>query len=219
MTCFLRQNLVRKNTLIQLLVSNIYFELRSSICQQFTVLHFFSVCQLIENEVIGVIGLDLKNLDDQVASILSFVGIPFLQANPSLSWDNEKSQFNSTINFYPSRKVLSEAVIDFIDSKAWDPVTIFYDQVQDILLWAGFLSRTKSASFLQPKFVQIPKTQDEIMSLLLKFKGQASTSTQQNVILFTADVSKVEIFLTSCQSSGLLNNANTNLLIASLVSL
>ena len=73
------------------------------------------VCQLIERDVLAVIGVDLKSLDKQVASILNFFGLPFLQINPSLAWDNEQTNYNTSINLYPSRKVLSQAVIDIVN--------------------------------------------------------------------------------------------------------
>ena len=73
------------------------------------------VCQLIERDVLAVIGVDLKSLDKQVASILNYFGLPFLQINPSLAWNNEQTNYNTSINLYPSRKVLSQAVIDIVN--------------------------------------------------------------------------------------------------------
>ena len=80
-------------------------------CQSNFYCNSISVCQLIERDVIAVIGVNLKSLDKQVASILNYFGIPFLQINPSLGWDNEQTLYNSSVNLYPSRKILSQASV------------------------------------------------------------------------------------------------------------
>ena len=67
-----------------------------------------SVCQLIDNDVMAVVGVNLGHLDQQIASILSYVGVPFLQINPSLQWENAYTKFNTSLNLYPSRKILAE---------------------------------------------------------------------------------------------------------------
>ena len=67
-----------------------------------------SVCQLIEKDVMAVVGVHLGTLDQQIASILSYVGIPFLQINPSFQWENAITKYNSSLNLYPSRKILAQ---------------------------------------------------------------------------------------------------------------
>ena len=68
-----------------------------------------SVCQLVEHgDVLAVIGINLENLDNQIASMLNYFGIPLMQINPGLLWENQWTKYNSSINLYPSRKVLSE---------------------------------------------------------------------------------------------------------------
>ena len=67
-----------------------------------------SVCQLIENDVMAVVGVNLGHMDQHIASILSYVGVPFLQINPSLQWENAYTKFNTSLNLYPSRKILAE---------------------------------------------------------------------------------------------------------------
>ena len=67
-----------------------------------------SVCQLIEKDVMAVFGVHMGTLDQQIASILSYVGIPFLQINPSFQWENAITKYNSSLNLYPSRKILAQ---------------------------------------------------------------------------------------------------------------
>ena len=43
---------------------------------------FISVCQLLEKDVVAVLGVDIGPMDQMVASVLSYVGIPFVQINP-----------------------------------------------------------------------------------------------------------------------------------------
>ena len=67
-----------------------------------------SLCQLIDKDVMAVIGINMENLDQQISSILSYVGIPFLQINPSIQWENSILKYNSSVNLYPSRKILAQ---------------------------------------------------------------------------------------------------------------
>ena len=67
-----------------------------------------SLCQLIDKDVMAVIGINLENLDQHISSILSYVGIPFLQINPSMQWENSILKYNSSVNLYPSRKILAQ---------------------------------------------------------------------------------------------------------------
>lgn len=175
-----------------------------------------SVCQLIENDVVAILGINLKNQANQVASISNFVGLPLLQINPWISWNNEQTQFNTSVNFYPSARVLSKVVIDLIETLDWNPLTIFYQEDQDILLWSHYLS-SKMAGFQhqQPSFLQLPGTQAEMLKTLLNLKHSMGSS--QNLILFSSDPEVGAAFVAACQTSGLLQ-ANSNLLIASLVS-
>ena len=96
-------------------LKSVFFTKRAIFHSFFFFLCLQKVCQLIERDVLAVIGVDLKSLDKQVASILNFFGLPFLQINPSLAWDNEQTNYNTSINLYPSRKVLSQAVIDIVN--------------------------------------------------------------------------------------------------------
>ena len=63
---------------------------------------------LIDNDVMAVVGVNLGHMDQQIASILSYVGVPFLHINPSLQWENAYTKFNTSLNLYPSRKILAE---------------------------------------------------------------------------------------------------------------
>ena len=67
-----------------------------------------SLCQLIDKDVMAVIGINMENLDQHISSILSYVGIPFLQINPSIQWENSILKYNSSVNLYPSRKILAQ---------------------------------------------------------------------------------------------------------------
>ena len=174
-----------------------------------------SVCQLIERDIVAVIGVNLKNLDQQVSSILNYFGIPMLQINPSLAWDNEKTGYNTTVNLYPSRKVLSEAVIDILVDFKWDQVTIFYQDDQDILLWSEFLSLSKPVGVLRPLFLKLPKSHQSLLQVLVDLKQRGS---HHNFVFFSSDIEMATGFMSACQTSGLLN-MNTNLLISSVVSL
>lgn len=166
--------------------------------------------------MVSVLGIDLKNQAAAVASILNFVGIPLLQINPWLSWNNEQTQFNTSVNFYPSKRVLSAVAIDLIQTLDWNPLTIFYQEDQDILLWSQYLSKTSSAGFLQPSFLQLPKSNSDVLKTLLNLKHSSGSS--QNLILFGSDPAAAGAFVDACQTSGLLQE-DSNLLIASLVSL
>ena len=99
-------------------------------------------------------------------------------------------------------------------SKKWqDPLTIFYEEQHDILLWSEFLSRRKSSQILSPSFLKLPRTEKEMMRVLVNLKHQGSS---HNVILFAANVGLASQFLSSCQTSGVLSE-QTNLLITTLV--
>ena len=75
-----------------------------------------SLCQLIDKDVMAVIGINMENLDQQISSILSYVGIPFLQINPSIQWENSILKYNSSVNLYPSRKILAQVRSEFFFS-------------------------------------------------------------------------------------------------------
>ena len=69
-----------------------------------------------------------------MASILNYFGIPFLQINPSLGWDNEQTLYNSSVNLYPSRKILSQAsVTSVVELEEIDirghSLTTYFDKV------------------------------------------------------------------------------------------
>ncbi len=66
------------------------------------------MCQLVEKQVVAVIGLNPGQLANEIASILSYVGLPLVQINPSLLWPEEKSHYDNSVNMYPSRRVISE---------------------------------------------------------------------------------------------------------------
>ena len=108
-----------------------------------------------------------------------------------------------------------------LESSKWlqDPVTIFYEEEHDILLWSEFLSRRKSSGILLPSFLKLPRTVEEMMRVLvnLKHQGSSSSSPFNNIILFVANVALASQFLSSCQTSGVLSD-RTNLLITTLVS-
>ena len=79
-----------------------------------------------------------------MASILNYFGIPFLQINPSLGWDNEQTLYNSSVNLYPSRKILSQAsVTSVVELEGIDirghSLTTYFDKVSAFL--ATFLHR------------------------------------------------------------------------------
>ena len=67
-----------------------------------------SVCQLVNKKVLAVFGLNLDSVADNAASVLSYLGIPFIQINPSLIWSSQRPHHDlgSSINIFPSRSQL-----------------------------------------------------------------------------------------------------------------
>ena len=105
----LKESIDRFSGSAALLAKNYHLEpVFADVSHNDTFLSLKSVCQLVEQDVVAVIGIDLNNLDNQVASILNFFGIPLLQVNPGLLWENQKTLYNSSVNLYPSRKVLAQ---------------------------------------------------------------------------------------------------------------
>ena len=73
-----------------------------------------AACQLIENGAMAAYatvsaggdgGLDAQG--DGLASVFNFFGIPFLQANPSMLWEQQKTKYGSEINIFPARQSLT----------------------------------------------------------------------------------------------------------------
>ncbi len=54
---------------------------------------------------------DLGPQGDHLASVFNFHGVPFVQANPSLLWNREKTLYGSAVNVFPSRKELTRVKI------------------------------------------------------------------------------------------------------------
>ena len=54
-----------------------------------------------------VYGENLGALGDQIASVTNFLAVPLLQTNPSLLWRQQMTKFGSSVNLFPSRRVLS----------------------------------------------------------------------------------------------------------------
>jgi hypothetical protein len=118
-------------------------------------------------------------------------------------------------------------IIDIVESYDWAPVTIFYDQEQDIVLWSAFLSQKRASKVLQPTFLKLPGNEAEaeggrgsLLQTLLGLKGGSSgaaSSQQNNLVLFVHDLDKATKFMELSQTSGILGS-NTNLLIGCLVS-
>ena len=77
-----------------------------------------SACQLVENGAMAAYatatpigaggggGLDAQG--DNLASVFNFFGIPFLQANPSLLWDQQKTKYGAEVNIFPARPSLTK---------------------------------------------------------------------------------------------------------------
>ena len=127
----LKKSIDRFSGSAALLSKNYHLEpVFAQVSHEDTFLSVKSVCQLVERDVVAVIGIDLENLDNQVASILNYFGIPFLQINPGFLWQNQRTKYNSSINMYPSRKVLAEVIREtpFILTKFFFSFEILYDQ-------------------------------------------------------------------------------------------
>ena len=66
------------------------------------------MCQLVEKNVQAVLGVELGSMDQNVASILNYLGLPLVQVNPSHLWSVQKTQYGSSVNLFPDRKTLSQ---------------------------------------------------------------------------------------------------------------
>ena len=125
-----------------------------------------SACQLVENGAMAAY-MDAGSAGaqgDNLASVFNFFGIPFIQSNPSLLWDQEQTKYGAEVNIFPSRQSLTQLHLDVLNRNGLEsesrPLVIFYSESSDVLLWKSFIdAKTKSAKFdtAVPLFIQVPK--------------------------------------------------------------
>ncbi|TRY76252.1 hypothetical protein TCAL_05326, partial [Tigriopus californicus] len=173
-----------------------------------------SVCHLIEKHCMMVYGANLNNLGEISASTLNFFGIPFVQSNPSLLWNHQHHQFETSMNLFPKRSTLSSAILDIVKHLNLSHLVVIYHEEMEALLWKHFIDSESKRRLVIPKFIFIDKDnlKYELMSILLRLK----TTTSNIVHLNFHDGTLSEDFLHCCQVSGFMN-PSTNIILTNLV--
>ena len=147
--------------------------------------YFVLVCQLVEKDVMGVMGFGLDSMDSVVASTLNYIGVPFIQVNPSFLWSIQKTKYGTSVNLFPDRTVLSQArwvpsfverftnillahsnleshyfplqaLIDLMTDLKMHSTAILYDQETDILLWRNYLEAELWQKVIPPAISRLP---------------------------------------------------------------
>jgi len=164
---------------------------------------------------VAVLGVDIGPMDQMVASVLSYVGIPFVQINPSFLWSTQKTKYGASINLFPDRNVLSQALIDLVGDMKMGPVSILYEEEADILLWKNYLELQFKEKVLPPTLHHLPKDLHHNSNQSLVFFQKLKGAGHNDFVVYTYDDKKVGSILEWCQRMGLMS-PSAKFLIASL---
>lgn len=92
-------------------------------------LHFFTVCSLLRNGVLGIFGPLSSPTSMHVQSICDALEIPHLETR----WDFQKERNDLSINLYPRPHILSRAFIELINAWDWKTFSILYEENEGIM--------------------------------------------------------------------------------------
>ncbi len=118
-----------------------------------------TACSLLEQKVSAAFASDLGPQGDHLASVFNFYGVPFVQANPSLLWNQQRTAYGSSVNVFPDRKwltrvcafnipldfiyrieVFPQMLMDTLEASKLDSLAVFYYEESDVLLWKDFIT-------------------------------------------------------------------------------